>query len=66
MVGEFVIPDLLGGPGSLMIGRSIWMEFFASRDWPFASAVAIVLLITLIAPILLYQRQQARALESGV
>lgn len=65
MVGEFVIPDLLGGPGSLMIGRSIWMEFFANRDWPFASAVAIVLLVTLIAPILLYQRQQAKALESG-
>ncbi|WP_216361263.1 ABC transporter permease [Caulobacter mirabilis] len=63
MVGEFVIPDLLGGPGSLMIGRSIWMEFFANRDWPFASAVAIVLLITLVLPIVLYQRQQARALE---
>jgi len=65
MVGEFVIPDLLGGPGSLMIGRSIWMEFFANRDWPFASAVAIVLLVTLVAPIVLYQRQQARALEAG-
>ena len=64
-VGEFVIPDLLGGPGSLMIGRSIWMEFFANRDWPFASAVAIVLLVTLVAPIVLYQRQQARALEAG-
>lgn len=65
MVGEFVIPDLLGGPGSLMIGRSIWMEFFANRDWPFASAVAIILLITLVLPIVLYQRQQARALEMG-
>jgi len=65
MVGEFVIPDLLGGPGSLMIGRSIWMEFFANRDWPFASAVAIILLITLVVPIVLYQRQQARALEAG-
>lgn len=65
MVGEFVIPDLLGGPGSLMIGRSIWMEFFANRDWPFASAVAIILLITLVLPIVLYQRQQARALEVG-
>ncbi len=63
MVGEFVIPDLLGGPGSLMIGRSIWMEFFANRDWPFASAVAIILLFTLVLPIVLYQRQQARALE---
>jgi putrescine transport system permease protein len=65
MVGEFVIPDLLGGPGSLMIGRSIWMEFFANRDWPFASAVAIVLLITLVVPIVLYQRQQVKALEAG-
>ncbi len=65
MVGEFVIPDLLGGPGSLMIGRSIWMEFFANRDWPFASAVAIILLFTLVLPIVLYQRQQARALEAG-
>jgi putrescine transport system permease protein len=65
MVGEFVIPDLLGGPGSLMIGRSIWMEFFANRDWPFASAVAIVLLLTLVVPIVLYQRQQVKALEAG-
>ncbi|MDB5471239.1 MAG: potB [Caulobacter sp.] len=65
MVGEFVIPDLLGGPGSLMIGRSIWMEFFANRDWPFASAVAVVLLLTLVVPIVLYQRQQVKALEAG-
>ncbi|MDP1737862.1 MAG: ABC transporter permease subunit [Caulobacter sp.] len=65
MVGEFIIPDLLGGPGSLMIGRAIWMEFFANRDWPFASAVAIVLLVTLVLPIVLYQRQQAKALEAG-
>ena len=65
MIGEFVIPDLLGGPGSLMIGRSIWMEFFANRDWPFASAVAVVLLLTLVVPIVLYQRQQVKALEAG-
>ncbi len=63
IVGEFVIPDLLGGPGSLMIGRTLWTEFFADRDWPSASAVAIVLLITLTLPILIYQHQQARALE---
>ncbi len=63
VVGEFVIPDLLGGPGSLMIGRAIWTEFFADRDWPSASAVAIVLLATLVAPILIYQHQQAKALE---
>jgi putrescine transport system permease protein len=64
MVGEFVIPDLLGGPNTLMIGKTIWTEFFADRDWPSASAVAIVLLITLVVPILLYQRQQTRALEA--
>ena len=63
IVGEFVIPDLLGGPQSLMIGRTIWTEFFANRDWPSASAVAIVLLATLTLPILAYQHQQARALE---
>jgi putrescine transport system permease protein len=63
IVGEFVIPDLLGGPGSLMIGRTIWTEFFADRDWPSASAVAVVLLATLTLPILIYQHQQAKALE---
>ena len=62
MVGEFVIPDLLGGSETLMLGRTIWTEFFANRDWPMASAVAIVLLITLLIPIALYQRQQTRVL----
>jgi len=65
MVGEFVIPDLLGGAGTLMIGKTIWTEFFANRDWPAAAAVAIVLLATLMAPILIYQHQQAKALEPG-
>jgi len=65
MVGEFVIPDLLGGSGALMLGRTIWTEFFANRDWPAASAVAIVMLATLIAPILVYQRRQSRLLEAG-
>ena len=65
MVGEFVIPDLLGGAGTLMLGKTIWTEFFANRDWPAASAVAIVLLATLIAPILFYQRQQLRMVEPG-
>jgi putrescine transport system permease protein len=60
MVGEFVIPDLLGGSHTLMLGKTIWTEFFADRDWPAASAVAIALLATLIGPILIYQRQQAR------
>jgi putrescine transport system permease protein len=63
LVGEFVIPDLLGGSGTLMLGRTIWTEFFADRDWPAASAVAIVLLATLIIPIALFQRQQAKVLS---
>lgn len=56
MVGEFVIPDLLGGSQTLMLGRVIWTEFFANRDWPAASAVALVMLGCLLIPILLVQR----------
>jgi len=63
MVGEFVIPDLLGGSSTLMLGRTLWTEFFADRDWPAASAVAIALLATLAVPIALFQRQQAPLLE---
>jgi putrescine transport system permease protein len=63
MVGEFVIPDLLGGSDTLMLGRTIWTEFFSDRDWPAASAVAIVLLATLIAPIAWFQRQQRKVLS---
>jgi putrescine transport system permease protein len=63
MAGEFVIPDLLGGSQTLMLGRVIWTEFFANRDWPAASAVAIVLLATLLAPILLFEREQAKVLR---
>ena len=63
MVGEFVIPDLLGGSDTLMLGRTIWTEFFANRDWPAASAVAIALLATLFIPIALFQRQQAKVLS---
>jgi putrescine transport system permease protein len=62
-VGEFVIPDLLGGSGTLMIGRTLWLEFFQNRDWPAASAVAILLLLVLVVPIALFQRLQA---ERGV
>lgn len=65
MVGEFVIPDLLGGSGTLMLGKTIWTEFFANRDWPAASAVAIVLLFTLVAPIVVYQRQQTKLMGPG-
>ena len=57
-VGEFVIPALLGGPGSLMIGRVLWEEFFNNRDWPVASAVAIAMLLLLVIPIMIYQRAQ--------
>ena len=55
-VGEFVIPALLGGPDTLMIGRVLWDEFFANRDWPVASAVAIAALFLLVIPITVFQR----------
>ncbi len=58
-VGEFVIPELLGGPNALMIGKVLWTEFFNNRDWPVASAVAIALLIVLLLPIVLLQRMQS-------
>ncbi len=64
-VGEFVIPDLLGGSQTLMIGKTIWSEFFSNRDWPVSSAVAVVLLILLIIPIVIFQQAQARAQEKG-
>ncbi len=57
-VGEFVIPDLLGGSQTLMIGKVLWEEFFANRDWPVASAVAILLLILLVVPMVIFQRYQ--------
>jgi putrescine transport system permease protein len=64
IVGEFVIPDLLAGSDSLMIGQTLWLEFFMNKDWPVASATAIVLLVLLIAPLLLYDRLQRRQLEA--
>ena len=57
-VGEFVIPELLGGPDSIMIGRVLWNEFFANRDWPIASAVAIIMLLILVLPIALLQNSR--------
>ena len=60
-VGEFVIPEMLGGPNAAMIGRVLWNEFFANRDWPIASAVAIAMLLFLVVPIMLFQRYEARA-----
>ncbi|HKS18653.1 MAG TPA: ABC transporter permease subunit [Bradyrhizobium sp.] len=65
IVGEFVIPDLLAGSESLMIGQILWLEFFTNKDWPVASAVAIVLLVLLVAPLLLYERLQHRQLEAA-
>ncbi|MBN9250584.1 MAG: ABC transporter permease subunit, partial [Mesorhizobium sp.] len=62
-VGEFVIPDLLGGSQTLMIGRTLWNEFFNNRDWPVASAVATILLLVLVIPIVLFQHAQAKAQE---
>src|SRR6266487_6016475 len=62
IVGEFVIPDLLGSSQTMMIGQTLWTEFFSNRDWPVASAIAIVLLAVLLTPILFYQRMLTRDL----
>jgi putrescine transport system permease protein len=62
ITGEFVIPDLLGGSRTLMIGQTLWTEFFANRDWPVASAIAVALLALLLIPILFYERLQKRAI----
>jgi putrescine transport system permease protein len=64
-VGEYVIPSLLGRTDQLMIGRVLSDEFFANRDWPLASSVAILMLVLLVAPIVLFQRVQGRELEAG-
>jgi putrescine transport system permease protein len=64
VVGEFVIPEMLGGADTLMIGRVLWQEFFNNRDWPVASAVAIVMLVLLIVPITIFHRYQSRELEA--
>ena len=63
-IGEFVIPSLLGGSSTLMIGKVLWEEFFNNRDWPVASAVAIVLLLILIIPIILFQRNEQKNREA--
>jgi len=57
-VGEFVIPDLLGGPDTLMIGKVLWAEFFDNRDWPVASAVAVAMLLLLVVPVMIFQKLQ--------
>lgn len=64
-VGEYVIPELLGGPDTLMIGRVLWDEFFSNRDWPVASAVTTVLILVLVIPLAIFQRQQLKAREAS-
>ena len=64
VIGEFVIPSLLGGSQTLMIGKVLWEEFFNNRDWPVASAVAVVLLLILIIPIVLFQRNEQKQREA--
>ncbi|KPA20314.1 Putrescine transport system permease protein PotH [Shimia sp. SK013] len=63
-IGEFVIPSLLGGSKTLMIGKVLWDEFFSNRDWPVASAVAVILLLILIIPIILFQRNEQKQREA--
>jgi len=65
IVGEFVIPDLLAGSNSLMIGQTLWLEFFTNKDWPVASAAAVVLLLLLVVPLAFYDRLQRRRLEQA-
>lgn len=60
VMGEFVIPDLLGGPNSLMVGKLMWTEFFSNKDWPVASALAALLLVALIIPFVLWQHYEKR------
>ncbi|MGN6311871.1 MAG: ABC transporter permease [Xanthobacteraceae bacterium] len=60
LVGEFVIPDLLAGSDSLMIGQTLWLEFFTNRDWPVAAATAVMLLLILLLPLVIYDRFQRR------
>jgi putrescine transport system permease protein len=62
-VGEFVIPELLGGPETLMIGRVLWDEFFSNNDWPMASSVAVVIILLVIVPLALFNKYQAEAQE---
>jgi putrescine transport system permease protein len=63
-VGEFVIPELLGGPQTLMIGRVLWDEFFSNNDWPMASTVAVVMILLIIVPLAIFNRYQAQAQEA--
>jgi putrescine transport system permease protein len=64
VIGEFVIPSLLGGSNTLMIGKILFEEFSSNRDWPVASAVAVLLLLIVVVPIVLFQRSQERQAEA--
>jgi putrescine transport system permease protein len=63
-VGEFVTPELLGGPQTLMIGRVLWDEFFSNNDWPMASTVAVVLILLIVVPLAVFNKYQAEAQEA--
>jgi putrescine transport system permease protein len=65
IVGEFVIPDLLAGSDALMIGQTLWLEFFTNKDWPVASALAVVLLAVLLIPLVIYEKVQRRQIEGN-
>ena len=62
-LGEYVIPELLGGPDTLMIGRVLWDEFFSNNDWPVASAVAVVMILLILLPMAIYNKSQAQLTE---
>ncbi len=64
-VGEFVIPELLGGPQTLMIGRVLWDEFFSNNDWPIAATVAVVMVLLIIVPLALFNKYQAESTQGG-
>jgi putrescine transport system permease protein len=64
-IGELVIPEILGGPDTIMIGRALWWEFFNNRDWPLACALAVSMVLVFVVPIMIFQRQQSLALERG-
>jgi putrescine transport system permease protein len=60
-VGEYVIPELLGGPETLMIGRVLWDEFFSNNDWPMASSVAVIMIMLILVPLAIFNRAQTEA-----
>lgn len=66
VMGEFVIPDLLGGPDTLMLGKLMWTEFFSNKDWPLASSLASVLLVVLIIPFVIMRQYEQKLAERGL